>query len=345
MYEEFYGLHSKPFQLNPDPNFYYASQQHQRAKSYLDYGVVRNEGFIVVTGEIGAGKTTIVRGLLDNLEASSVVAAQLVSTQLDAEDMLRLVAAAFGVRTKNVSKAELLMALEVFFVSQVGQGKRCLLIIDEAQNLTPRAVEELRMLSNFQFGKQALLQSFLVGQPEFRKVLQDPRMEQLRQRVIAACHIGPLELEETKNYILHRLKISGANNYPVFQEETFKKIYISSKGIPRQINAICDRLLLMGFLENRKIFEAEDVDRIAQEIRDENGENPFTMFNKLEDSSTAVSDAVLASNCVSLNIEQNKIDLIHAFESNNLRFQQLERAVSRLEQNHLEILSALRKAV
>ena len=345
MYEEFYGLHSKPFQLNPDPNFYYASQQHQRAKSYLDYGVVRNEGFIVVTGEIGAGKTTIVRGLLDNLEASSVVAAQLVSTQLDAEDMLRLVAAAFGVRTKNVSKAELLMALEVFFVSQVGQGKRCLLIIDEAQNLTPRAVEELRMLSNFQFGKQALLQSFLVGQPEFRKILQDPRMEQLRQRVIAACHIGPLDSEETKSYILHRLKISGAYDFSLFQEEAYKKIYVLSRGIPRQINAICDRLLLMGFLENRKIFEAEDVDRIAQEIRDENGENSIRILNSVDNSLNPINEDGTGDDNVFLRSGRDKINYVHELENNNLRFQQLERAVLRLEQNHLEILSTLGKTI
>ena len=160
MYESYYGLNCKPFQLNPDPSFYFSSKQHRRAKAYLDYGVLRNEGFIVITGEVGAGKTTIVRGLLDSLNPSKVVAAHLVSTQLDAEDTLRMVGAAFGVRSKDVSKSDLLMALEAFLVSQTGQGKRCLLIVDEAQNLTQSAVEELRMLSNFQFGNQALLQSW-----------------------------------------------------------------------------------------------------------------------------------------------------------------------------------------
>src|ERR1700712_3541278 len=140
MYEAFYGLTSKPFQLNPDPSFYFGSKQHRRAKAYLEYGLLRNEGFIVITGEIGAGKTTIVRGLLESMDGGAVTAANLVSTQLDAEDTLRMVGAAFGVRVKDVSKADLLMALEAFLVTQVSEGKRSLLIVDEAQNLTPRAV-------------------------------------------------------------------------------------------------------------------------------------------------------------------------------------------------------------
>ena len=165
MYEAFYGLNSKPFQLNPDPSFYFGSKPHRRARAYLEYGVMRAEGFIVITGEVGAGKTTIVRGLLDSIDAHTMVAAQLVSTQLGAEDTLRLVGAAFGVQVRDASKAELLMALEAFFITQLTQGKRCLLIVDEAQNLRPQAVEELRMLSNFQHGKQALLQTFRIASP------------------------------------------------------------------------------------------------------------------------------------------------------------------------------------
>ena len=152
MYEAFYGLSSKPFQLNPDPSFYFSSKQHQRARAYLEYGVMRCEGFIVITGEVGAGKTTIVRGLIESLDPGTVVAAHLVSTQLGAEDTLRLVGAAFGVHVHGVSKGDLLLALEAFFVTQTLQGKRCLLIVDEAQNLQQQAVEELRMLSNFQSG-------------------------------------------------------------------------------------------------------------------------------------------------------------------------------------------------
>ena len=271
MYEAFYGLKAKPFQLNPDPTFYFASKQHRRASAYLEYGVYQNEGFIVVTGEIGAGKTTIVRGLLASLEKSKVVAAQLVSTQLDADDTLRMVAAAFGVRFKDLAKADILLALEAFFVDVARQGMRCLLIVDEAQNLTPRAVEELRMLSNFQFESHALLQTFLVGQPEFRAILRSPQLQQLRQRVIAACHIGPLDQDETQAYIEHRLKCAGAQGAPSIDAAAFAAIYRASGGIPRRINALCDRLLLMGFLGSKKAFVQADIDEVAAEVNDEIG--------------------------------------------------------------------------
>ena len=154
-------------------------------------------------------------------------------------------------RSRTCAKSELLVTLEAFLLSQTSQGKRCLLIVDEAQNLTPRAVEELRMLSNFQYGNQALLQTFLVGQPEFREILQRPEMEQFRQRVAATCHIGPLDADETTAYIEHRLKCAGSTDKPTFEPEAFEAIHKASDGIPRRINAICDRLLLLGFLCDR----------------------------------------------------------------------------------------------
>lgn len=269
MYEAYYGLNSKPFQLNPDPSFYFGSKQHRRATAYLEYGMHQNEGFIVITGEVGAGKTTIVRGLLESLDQEKVVAAHLVSTQLDADDTLRLVGAAFGLRTKDVSKSDLLMSLEAFLISMTSKGKRCLLIVDEAQNLTARAVEELRMLSNFQFGNHALLQSFLIGQPEFRGILQSPHMMQFRQRVIAACHIGPLDVEETQAYIEHRLKCAGADGSPNILPGGYEAIFKASSGIPRRINAICDRLLLSGYLAGQQEFNAGDVEEVAREINEE----------------------------------------------------------------------------
>jgi putative secretion ATPase (PEP-CTERM system associated) len=269
MYESFYGLTSKPFQLNPDPKFYFASKQHRRATAYLEYGMHQNEGFIVVTGEVGAGKTTIVRGMLENLDQDKVVAAHLVSTQLDADDTLRLVGAAFGIRTKDVEKSDVLMSLEAFLISMTGKGKRCLLIVDEAQNLTARAVEELRMLSNFQFGNHALLQSFLIGQPEFREILQSPQMAQFRQRVIASCHIGPMDVDETRGYVEHRLKCAGADKYPVFAPDSFLAIFKATSGIPRRINSVCDRLMLFGYLNDKKEFDARDVEEVAGEIFEE----------------------------------------------------------------------------
>lgn len=269
MYESFYGLSSKPFQLNPDPTFYFGSKQHRRAQAYLEYGMHQNEGFIVITGEVGAGKTTIVRGLLESLDPEKVVAAQLVSTQLDADDTLRLVGAAFGLRTKDVAKSDVLMSLEAFLISMATKGKRCLLIVDEAQNLTARAVEELRMLSNFQYGNQALLQSFLIGQPEFRHILQSPHMMQFRQRVIAACHIGPLDVIETQAYIEHRLKLAGAKDRPNISSAAFEAIFKASSGIPRRINSVCDRLLLFGYLNQQDSFDVPDVEEVAREIFEE----------------------------------------------------------------------------
>ena len=269
MYEEFYGLTGKPFQLNPDPSFYFGSRQHRRAMAYLEYGLHQNEGFIVVTGDVGAGKTTILRSLLSKLDPAQVVAGQLVSTQLDAEDLLRLAASSFGLKTKGIEKSDLLLSLEAFLVSTSQQGKRALLIIDEAQNLTPRAVEELRMLSNFQLETHALLQSFLVGQPEFRRTMQSPEMSQLRQRVIAACHIGPMDLEETRGYIEHRLKCVGWKGDPQFLDGAFDAVFKGSGGVPRRINSICDRLLLSGFLAGKHELSRTDVEAVTHEIHDE----------------------------------------------------------------------------
>ena len=198
MYEAFYGLSSKPFQLSPDPNFYFASKQHRRAKAYLDYGVLAQRRLHRHHRRDRRRQDHAAARPARQPEPQQRCHRQpVVTTQLDAEDTLRMVGAAFGFRVKDVPKSELLMTLEAFLDQPDQQGKRCLLIVDEAQNLTPRAVEELRMLSNFQFGNQALLQSFLVGQPEFREILQQPEMEQFRQRVAATCHIGPLDEDET----------------------------------------------------------------------------------------------------------------------------------------------------
>ncbi len=273
MYETFYGLTAKPFQLNPDPTFYFDSRGHHRALSYLEYGLHQNEGFIVITGEVGAGKTTLVRHLLQKLDPNRVVAAQLVSTQLDAEDILRMVSAAFGLRSKRLEKADILLGLEMFLVSLTAVGKRALLIVDEAQNLTQRAVEELRMLSNFQLGEHALLQSFLVGQPEFREMMAGDNMQQLRQRVIASYHLGPMDAGETRAYIEHRLALVGWKGNPRFEDGVFDLVFDFTSGIPRRINTLCDRLLLAGFLEGKNVLARADVDAVVEEMKAEAGQD------------------------------------------------------------------------
>jgi putative secretion ATPase (PEP-CTERM system associated) len=271
MYEAFYGLTAKPFQLNPDPSFYYGSRGHKRAFAYLEYGLYQSEGFIVITGEVGAGKTTIVRSLLEKLDPAKVVAVQLVSTQLDADDLLRAVATAFGLPVKAVDKAILLASLEAFLCQLAIDRKRALLIVDEAQNLPARAIEELRMLSNFQFGDQALLQSFLVGQPELRSMMQGAQMQQLRQRVIASYHLGPLDREETRAYVEHRLTRVGWKGDPKFDPACFDFIHEGAGGIPRRINTLCNRLLLASYLVERHAIAPADVQAIAREIGEEMG--------------------------------------------------------------------------
>jgi general secretion pathway protein A len=269
MYEDFYGLKDRPFKLSPDPAYYFASKQHSRARAYLEYGMHQNEGFIVITGDVGAGKTTIIRSVLDSLDSSKILAANLVSTQVDAEDTLRLIGAAFGLKVKDIPKSELLMTIEAGLLHAATNGKRCLLIVDEAQSLTPRAVEELRMLSNFQLGNRALLQSFLVGQPEFREIMQSPGMQQLRQRVIASCHIGPLMDDEIQPYITHRMKVAGWRGEPLFDVKTCVAINRATGGIPRRINMVCDRMLLKGFLLSSRSFGSALVNEVAADLAEE----------------------------------------------------------------------------
>ena len=357
MYESYYGLTSKPFQLNPDPNFYFGSKQHRRATAYLEYGLHQNEGFIVVTGEVGAGKTTIVRGLLSKLDSAKVVAAQLVSTQLDADDTLRMVAAAFGVRTKNLGKSDVLLALEAFLVDVTSQGKRCLLIVDEAQNLTPHAVEELRMLSNFQFETQALLQSFLIGQPEFRSIMQSPHMQQLRQRVIAACHIGPMDLDETHGYVEHRLKCAGYNGASMFDDDAYAALYKASGGVPRRINSLCDRILLSGFLGGKTEFGADDVNDVAKELNEETlapgliPQDPPGIVEHRGHDARMTDTAIMDLNLARLELDaqtadetvQAITDLKHGI--NEQRIVRLERSMIRIERSTAATLTLLQQLV
>src|SRR6185437_11209706 len=269
MYISFYGFRVKPFQLKPDPNFFYGSKGHKRAMAYLEYGLSQGEGFIVITGEVGAGKTTLVRNLFRKLETGKILAAQIVNTHLDSDDTLRMVAAAFGLPQENSNKASLLIRLEQFFRQCDQQGKRALLVVDEAQNLSPRTVEELRMLSNFQTDDKPLLQTFLLGQPEFRKTLLSGDMQQLRQRVTATYHLGPMDLSETRSYIEHRLNTAGWRGDPSFDENAFASIYEYTDGIPRKINALCDRLLLMGCLEQLHGFGSSEVNEVISDIQQE----------------------------------------------------------------------------
>lgn len=292
MYEEFYGFSGKPFQLTPDHRFFFDSQGHHRALAYLRYGLEQGEGFIVISGGIGTGKTILVRALFDELDSRNIMAAQLVTTQVDPEDMLRMVCASFGLAHEGMNKATLLHNLEVIARTRFAEGRRILLVVDEAQNLPAKSLEELRMLANFQVEGRSLFQSFLLGQEELRRTLQSPSMEQMRQRIIAAYHLEPLSEEETRSYIEFRLKRVGWSTDPEFASEVYAEVYAQTGGVPRRINTLCDRLLLYGCIESKHRLTADDMGVVAAELAHEAGPSAEAaaapLRNRLERAETDV---------------------------------------------------------
>ena len=255
MYDEHYGLSGRPFQLTPDPKFWFESATHRKAMAYLGYGLSQGEGFIVVTGDIGAGKTTLVGHLMATIDRERLHAIKLVSTQIEADDLLRMVAAGLDIDCTGLAKAQILAQIERGLHMVARSGRRTLLIVDEAQALHTTALEELRMLSNFQAGGHALLQIFLLGQPEFRERLNgSSRLEQLRQRVIATHHLDPMGPGEVAGYIHHRLKVVGWSGRPSFTDEAFGALYAGSDGVPRRLNQLTGRVLLLGAIEQLEVI-------------------------------------------------------------------------------------------
>ena len=250
MYDEHYGLSGRPFQLTPDPRFWFESATHRKAMAYLGYGLSQGEGFIVVTGDIGAGKTTLVGHLMATIDRERLHAIKIVSTQIEADDLLRLVATGLEIDSAGLPKAQLLERIERGLHAVARSGRRTLLIVDEAQALPVASLEELRMLSNFQAGGHALLQIFLLGQPEFRERLYgSERLEQLRQRVIATHHLEPMGRAEIEPYMRHRLKLVGWAGRPGFSADAFDALYTGSAGVPRRLNQLAGRVMLFGAIE------------------------------------------------------------------------------------------------
>jgi general secretion pathway protein A len=266
MYSDHYGLTGRPFQLTPDPRFYFDSATHRKAMAYLGYGLAQGEGFIVVTGEIGAGKTTLVGHLMETIDPTRVTAVKIVSTQVDGRDILRMAAQAFGIVTQGAEKAQLLQRIEIFLQEQERSGRKTLLIVDEAQGLPAESLEELRMLSNFQAGGRALLQIFLLGQPEFRDMLASSGLDQLRQRVIATHHLDAMEAAEIAPYIEHRMTLVGWTGTPRFTDDAYAALFAASGGIPRKLNTLASRALLMGDVEKLDVIDASLVEAVLADM-------------------------------------------------------------------------------
>ena len=267
MYDDHFGLSGRPFQLTPDPRFWFETATHRKAMAYLGYGLAQGEGFIVITGDIGAGKTTLVGHLMDTVDHQSLNAIRIVSTAIEPADLLRIVAHSLGVNPSGLQKAELLLSIERGLHAVARTGKRTLLIVDEAQALPVASLEELRMLSNFQAGGHAMLQIVLLGQPEFRDRLHgEDRLEQLRQRVIAIHHLDPMEPNEVADYIAHRLAVVGWTGRPDFTEDAFAAFYRGSAGVPRRLNLLAGRVMLFAAVEGLDVIDGKTVETVIGDL-------------------------------------------------------------------------------
>jgi len=266
-YTDFFRLKEYPFNLTPDLRFYYRSQSQRRALAYLSFGLSKGEGFVVITGEIGAGKTVFIDYFLSNVPKDNAVTATIASTQFEADSFLRMVASAFGLRQEQADKATVFRNLEGFLIDVHRRHVRAILIVDEAQGIPVSALEELRMLSNVYHQGRPLLQVFLIGQPEFRRKLAGNGLEQLRQRIVAIHHLTPLNDVETREYILFRLRTAGWNNDPAIADACFPLIHREARGIPRLVNNLCDRLLWHAFIEEKHAIERDDVAFVIDDMR------------------------------------------------------------------------------
>lgn len=298
MYESFFGLKIKPFDLVPNPDFLFLSKSHKRALTYLDYGIRERVGFILLTGEVGSGKTTIIRNLLKK-HHEEVVISKVFNTRVNSEQLIALINDDFGIPVVGRDKTQMLRDLNDFLVEQYARGNFPVLIIDEAQNLTPKLLEEIRMLSNLETDSSKLLQIILVGQPELRDTMSAPGLRQLRQRISINCHLLPLSRKEMEQYIFHRLNVAGNRDAVTFSSEALDLIHSSSQGVPRLVNIICDFLLISAFAEETKQIENAFVNDVVADLEFDRhfwGNNsPLECNRKTSAEVTPSSESVYAS--------------------------------------------------
>jgi putative secretion ATPase (PEP-CTERM system associated) len=283
-YLEHFNLKEQPFRLTPDPDFVYWSKQHARAKAYMESTIWLADGFVVITGEIGSGKTTLAQSFLAELK-DDIVYAIISQTQLTPTQFLQAVLTEFGFKPFNKRKVELLDMLNMFLIEQYSSGKKVVLIVDEAQNLTRKVLEEIRLMSGIETHKEKVLRIILAGQPELRDTLDSPQLKQLVQRVRLRFHIGPLDSRETHEYIDHRLSVAGGKPNELFAEDTYEIIHRYSGGIPRLINTLCDTALLCAFADDEHSVNIEDVKAAIAELNWKEHESDTGLYDKLQQAS------------------------------------------------------------
>lgn len=297
MYEGYFGFTSKPFQLLPDPKFFFSSQSHRKALAYLRYGLSKGEGLVIITGDIGTGKSTITKTLYTTwIKEGAAVIANIRHSLLESNELLFAVAKEFSIELASAeNKAQIIHLLERKLLMIRQQGKKAVLLVDEAQALQRNQLEDLRLLTNMEHNGSPILQVCLIGQTELRTLLKQPHMEHFRQRVVVAYHLTAFSLGETRDYILHRLKmVNWCDNNPMFTDDAFIEIHANSGGIPRRINMLCDRVLLFAALEKCDMIAGEHVRTVANELANEFG------ADELDDTHTnapSVAHVASASNC------------------------------------------------
>lgn len=265
MYLEFYGLRQPPFDITPNPRFLFHSNKHREAFNHLLYGIRERKGFVQLTGEVGAGKTTLCRALLEQLDGKFSTAL-ILNPVLNGDEMMKAIAAEFGLEAKGKDRMETVATISDFLLKQTLAGRETVLIIDEAQNLTEDLLEQVRLISNIETDDRKLLQIVLMGQPELRDRLNSPRLKQLRQRITVRYHLNPLTRAEVGQYIHHRLALAGGQGRPTFTTPAVWRVFNYSKGIPRLVNALCDKALLASFVERSPVVNFRMVGRAIREL-------------------------------------------------------------------------------
>jgi type II secretory pathway predicted ATPase ExeA len=266
MYKSFFGLKENPFNVNPDPHFLYQTQEIQEALACLTYGINRRRGFILLSGEVGTGKTTILNKLLEHLRGERVATAFIFNPRLSVNQFLHFMLADFGISCESRMKSQVLLQLNQWLLERYRAGETAVLIVDEAHNLPLEVFEEIRLLTNLETSTEKLLQIVLSGQPEIEKLINQPALRQLRQRITLRCKMTPLTLQDTQGYISERLRIAGANGDPIFNPDALKMVYRYSGGIPRVINLLCEHALITAFAEEQRPVLAETIRAVAQEF-------------------------------------------------------------------------------